>query len=51
VQAEKILMKTTDKTTRAFKWTHKLLKTAYVGVIVFLVVVVANNVLVLMNSV
>ncbi len=38
VQAEKILMKTQDKTTRAVKWTHRLLKTAYLGVIVFLVI-------------
>jgi hypothetical protein len=49
IQAEKILMKTTNKTTKAFTWTHKLLKVAYAGVIVFLIVVVANNLIVLAN--
>ncbi|MCW4019394.1 MAG: DUF5658 family protein [Candidatus Bathyarchaeota archaeon] len=50
VQAEKILMKTQNKTTKAFTWTHRLLKVAYIGVIAFLVVVVANNLLVLANA-
>jgi hypothetical protein len=50
VQAEKILMKTKDKTTKAFTWTHRLQKVAYTGVIVFLIVTVANNALVLMNA-
>ena len=51
VQAEKILMKTRDKSTKAFSWTHKLLKVAYAGVIVFLVVVVVNNAIVLANAI
>jgi hypothetical protein len=50
VQAEKILMKTQNKNTKAFTWTHKLLKVAYTGVIAFLVVVVANNLVVLANA-
>jgi hypothetical protein len=50
VQAEKILMKTQNKNTKAFTWTHKLLKVAYAGVIAFLVVVVANNLVVLANA-
>jgi hypothetical protein len=50
IQAEKILMKTQDKTSKAFSWTHRLLKVAYVGIIVFLVVVVVNNLNVLVNS-
>ncbi|MCW4009029.1 MAG: DUF5658 family protein [Candidatus Bathyarchaeota archaeon] len=51
VQAENILLKTKDKTSKAFSWTHKLLKVSYVGVILFLVVVVANNVLVLARAI
>ena len=50
VQAEKILLKTKDKTTKAFTWTRRLLKVAYAGVIVFLIVTVANNAIVLMNA-
>ncbi len=50
VQAEKILMKTKDKTTRAFSAMQKSLKVASAGVIVFLVVVVANNIWVLVNA-
>jgi hypothetical protein len=50
IQAEKILMKANNKATRAFRWTHRLLKAAYAGVIVFLVVVVANNLIVLLNA-
>jgi len=50
VQAEKILLKTKDKTTKAFTWTRILLKIAYAGLIVFLIVIVANNAIVLMNA-
>jgi hypothetical protein len=50
IQAEKILMKTKDKTTKAFSATHKLLKGANAGIIVFLVVVVVNNLWVLVHA-
>jgi hypothetical protein len=50
IQAEKILMKTRDKTTKAFTWTKKLLKYANLGVIVFLVIVVINNATILVTS-
>jgi hypothetical protein len=50
VQTEKILNKTTNKTTNSFKWTHRLLKVAYTGVIAFLIIVVANNLLVLVTT-
>jgi hypothetical protein len=50
VQAEKILMKTQDKTSKAFVWAHRTLKLAYAGVIVFLVVVVVNNSIVLATA-
>jgi hypothetical protein len=49
-QAEKILMQTKDHNSRAFTGTHKLLKVAYVGAIVFLAIVVANNINVLINA-
>jgi hypothetical protein len=49
-QAEKILMKTHDKSSKAFSRTQKILRVAYAGVIVFLVVVVANNTIVLANA-
>ena len=49
-QAEKILMKTQDKSSKAFSRTQKIFKVAYAGVIVFLVVVVANNTIVLANA-
>jgi hypothetical protein len=51
VQAEKILMKTENKNCRAFTCTNNLLKVAYVGVILFLVVVVVNNLMVLANAI
>jgi hypothetical protein len=47
IQAEKILMRSENKTTKAFQWTHKLLRVAYIGMIAFMVVVVANNLYVL----
>jgi hypothetical protein len=50
IQTEKILMKTKDKTTKTFSTTQKALKAAYAGVIVFLVVVVANNLWVLASA-
>jgi hypothetical protein len=50
VQAEKILMKTKNKSTKAFSWTQKLLKLASAGIIAFLIIVVANNLIVLFNA-
>ena len=49
-QAEKILMKSQDKTAKSVTATHKLLKIAYAGIIIFLFVTVANNVIVLLNA-
>ena len=49
VQADRILMKTGDKTTRSFAWANRILKVAISGVIVFLCLVVANNLAVLAN--
>ena len=50
VRAEKILMSAENKTAKAFNYTHKMLKFANIGIIVFLVVVVANNLFVLANA-
>ena len=50
IQAEKILMRTRDKSCRAFVWTKRILVAAYVGIIVFLVIVVTNNLMVLAEA-
>jgi len=50
IQAEKILMKTKNKSTKTFSWTQKLLKSASAGIIVFLIIVVVNNLIVLFNT-
>jgi len=50
IQAEKLLMKTGNKNTRVFTWTKRFLKLAMAGVIVFLGLVVANNIIVLCNA-
>jgi hypothetical protein len=50
LQAEKILAKTQDQKDRAFVWTQNLLKFAYVGLIVFMMAVVANNLWVLAKA-
>lgn len=48
IQAEKILMKTTNQTTKTFAWTKRFLKIATASVIAFLIIVVANNIWVLL---
>jgi len=50
IQAENILMKTTNQTSRAFAWTKRFLKVATAGVVIFLFVVVANNLIILINA-
>ncbi len=47
VQAERILKQTPNKSTRAFSWTQKILRISPAGVIIFLVIVVSNNILIL----
>jgi hypothetical protein len=51
IQAEKVLMKTPNKATKSFNYTHKLLKLTYVGVIAFLAIVVFNNLIALANAI
>ncbi len=47
VIANKTLMNTPNKGTRTFSYSSKLIKIASVGLLVFLAIVVANNLLVL----
>ncbi len=51
MQTEKILMKTSNKTIKAFNYTSKLLKVGYIGIIAFLVIVVANNLAVIASTI
>lgn len=51
LQTEKILMKTSNKTTKSFNFTQKLLKLSHVGIIIFLSIVVTNNFIVLSQSI
>ncbi len=46
--ANRTLTKTPNKSSRAFKYSYKFLKIAYAGIIVFMVIVVANNLLILL---
>ena len=46
--ANKILMKSQNKTTKSFKVSCKLLKIGYAGIIAFLFIVVANNLIILL---
>jgi hypothetical protein len=48
ILANKILMETHNKSCKFFKYSCKLLKLSYAGIIGFLVLVVANNLLVLL---
>ena len=50
ILAEKTLMKSKDKGSRSFTIAHKILRIAYTGIVLFLVIVVANNILVLAGT-
>lgn len=47
VLANKTLMKTPNKSTRIFSYSSKLIKIASASLLVFLVIVVANNIIIL----
>jgi hypothetical protein len=49
--AEKTLMKTPNKANRAFSRAYSLLKFAYAGTIIFLVITVTNNFIVLSKAI
>lgn len=44
VLAEKTLIKTLNRETRSFRVTQNMLRAAFVGIILFLTIVVANNI-------
>jgi hypothetical protein len=48
VIAKKMLNKTLDKTTRSFQVSNIFVKSAYTGLVVFLLMVVANNLVVML---
>lgn len=50
IQADKLLMKTENKNTRAFVTTKRILRIAFGGTIVFLAIVVTNNLIVLASA-
>ncbi len=50
-QANKCLLKTSDKTTRSFKWTRLILRTAYIGATAMLLVAVINNLLIVIQAI
>src|SRR5208337_5298475 len=47
ILANRTLIKTPNKSSKSFKYSSKFLKVAYAGIIVFMVIVVANNLLIL----
>ena len=48
ILAKKMLNKTTDKTTKSFRFSNIFVKSAYAGLVVFLLMVVANNLIVML---
>jgi hypothetical protein len=49
VLADKTILESADKDYKSFKTANKILKMAYIGIILFLVIVVANNIFVLIK--
>lgn len=49
ILANRTLMKMTNKESNSFKATHRILKITYFGIVLFLALVVLNNVLVLLK--
>lgn len=47
ILANKTLIKVPNKGSKSFKYSYKLLKVGYAGILIFMVVVVANNLLIL----
>lgn len=50
VLAEKTLLGDENKNNRAFKIAHNTLRVSYIGVVLFLVFVVINNIFVIINT-
>ncbi len=51
ILAERTLVKAINKESQSFRTTQNLLNVALMGIIVFLIVVVANNILVILRTV
>jgi membrane protein DedA with SNARE-associated domain len=49
ILATRTLTKTQDKASRSFKYSHKMVKLAYFGIMAFMFLVVANNLLILLK--
>jgi hypothetical protein len=49
VLVDKTIWESADKDYKSFKTAQKILKIAYIGIILFLVIVVANNIFVLIK--
>jgi hypothetical protein len=49
VLVDKTILESADKDYKSFKTANKILKMAYIGIILFLVIVVANNIFVLIK--
>jgi len=49
ILANKILMNTPNKNSRTFKFSYKMLRIGYIGIIGFLAIVVANNLIILLS--
>ena len=48
ILSKKMLNKTTDKTTNSFRLSNIFVKSSYAGLVVFLLMVVANNLVVML---
>ena len=48
ILANRILLKNPNKASKSFMYSSKVLKVAYFGILVFMIIVVANNMLVLL---
>ena len=48
ILAKRTLNKTIDKESRTFRYSNRLMKVAYLGLMVFLVIVVVNNLTILL---
>jgi membrane protein DedA with SNARE-associated domain len=49
ILANRTLIKTPDKGSKSFRYSYKLVKVAYAGIMVFMILVVANNLLILLK--
>jgi hypothetical protein len=49
ILAKKMLNKTADKTTKSFRFSNGFVKSAYTGLVVFFLMIVANNLAVMLT--